>query len=85
MTVLLVLAFFVALISMDYLVTRRRVAREAQALAAAIPAVEPAWVAGYQMPEALSPVVRRALPRAIRAVLRHAKTWGRLAAETTRT
>jgi len=53
MTVLLVLAFFVALISMDYLVTRRRVAREAQALAAAIPAVEPAWVAGYQMPEAL--------------------------------
>ena len=54
MTVLLVLAFFVALITMDYMVTRRRMARESQALAAAaIPAVEPAWVAGYQMPETL--------------------------------
>ena len=54
MTVLLVLAFFVLLITMDYVVTRRRLAREARALAsAAIPAVEPAWVAGYQMPEAL--------------------------------
>ena len=54
MTVLLVLAFFVALITMDYMVTRRRLARESKALAAAaIPAVEPAWVAGYQMPEAL--------------------------------
>jgi glycine cleavage system H protein len=54
MTVLLVLAFFVALISMDYMVTRRRLARESKALAAAaIPAVAPAWVAGYQMPEAL--------------------------------
>jgi glycine cleavage system H protein len=54
MTVLLVLAFFVALITMDYVVTRRRMARESQALAAAaIPAVEPSWVAGYQMPEAL--------------------------------
>jgi glycine cleavage system H lipoate-binding protein len=54
MTVLLVLAFFVALITLDYLVTRHRLAREARALAAAaVPAVEPAWVAGYQMPEAL--------------------------------
>jgi glycine cleavage system H protein len=54
MTVLLVLAFFVILISMDYVVTRQRLARESKALAAAaIPAVEPAWVAGYQMPEAL--------------------------------
>jgi glycine cleavage system H lipoate-binding protein len=54
MTVLLVLAFFVALITTDYVVTRRRLARESRALAAAaIPAVEPAWVAGYQMPEAL--------------------------------
>ena len=34
--------------------TRRRLARESKALAAAaIPALEPAWVAGYQMPEAL--------------------------------
>ena len=54
MTVLLVLAFFVVLISMDYVVTRQRLARESKALAAtAMPAVEPAWVAGYQMPEAL--------------------------------
>jgi glycine cleavage system H lipoate-binding protein len=54
MTVLLVLAFFVVLISMDYVVTRQRLARESKALAtAAIPGVEPAWVAGYQMPEAL--------------------------------
>jgi glycine cleavage system H protein len=54
MTVLLVLAFFVALITTDYVVTRRRLAREARSLAtAAIPAVEPTWVAGYQMPEAL--------------------------------
>src|SRR5512143_3112691 len=54
MTVLLVLVFFAALITMDYMVTRHRLAREAKALAsAALPAVEPAWVAGYQMPEAL--------------------------------
>ena len=32
MTVLLVLAFFVVLISMDYVVTRQRLAREAKAL-----------------------------------------------------
>jgi glycine cleavage system H protein len=51
---LLVLAFFVALITMDYMVTRHRLARESKALAAAaIPALEPAWVAGYQMPETL--------------------------------
>jgi glycine cleavage system H lipoate-binding protein len=54
MTVLLVLAFFAALITLDYLVTRRRLAREARTLAtASAPAIEPAWVAGYQMPEAL--------------------------------
>jgi glycine cleavage system H lipoate-binding protein len=54
MTVMLVLAFFAVLITMDYVVTRRRIAREARAHAAApIPAVEPAWVAGYQMPETL--------------------------------
>jgi len=54
MTVLLVLAFFAALVTMDYVVTRRRAAREARALAAAaIPPIEPAWVAGYQMPETL--------------------------------
>jgi glycine cleavage system H protein len=54
MTVLLVLAFFALLIGMDYLVTRHRLAREAKAQAvAAVPAVEPTWVAGYQLPEAL--------------------------------
>jgi glycine cleavage system H lipoate-binding protein len=54
MTVLLVLAFFVVLITMDYVVTRQRLAREARAQAtAAVPALEPTWVAGYQMPETL--------------------------------
>jgi len=54
MTVLLVLVFFAALITLDYAVTRRRIARRAAALAAApIPPIEPAWVAGYQMPEML--------------------------------
>jgi len=42
MTVLLVLAFFAALITTDYLVTRHRLARDARSLAnAAVPAVEP--------------------------------------------
>jgi len=54
MTVLLVLAFFGALITIDYMVTRHRLAHEARAHAAApVPVVEPAWVAGYQMPETL--------------------------------
>jgi glycine cleavage system H lipoate-binding protein len=54
MTVLLVLAFFTVLISIDYMVGRHRLAREAMAQAAAgLPALEPAWVAGYQMPESL--------------------------------
>jgi glycine cleavage system H lipoate-binding protein len=36
------------------MVTRHRLARESKALAAAaIPALEPTWVAGYQMPETL--------------------------------
>jgi glycine cleavage system H lipoate-binding protein len=54
MTVLLVLAFFVFFIGLDYSLTRRRLAREARAHAmASVPALEPAWVAGYQMPESL--------------------------------
>ncbi len=54
MTVLLVLSFFVFFIGLDYVVTRRRAAREAREHAVAIsPALEPAWVAGYQMPEGL--------------------------------
>jgi glycine cleavage system H protein len=53
MTVLIVVAFFALFITLDYVMTRRRLAREAvgQALAPA-PAVEPVWVAGVQMPEA---------------------------------
>jgi glycine cleavage system H lipoate-binding protein len=54
MTVLLVLAFFALFIGLDYALARRRLAREARAhLLAAPPTLEPAWVAGYQMPEAL--------------------------------
>ncbi len=54
MTVLIVLAFFAFFIGLDYVVSRRRLAREARAQALAQqPALEPAWVAGYQMPESL--------------------------------
>ncbi len=54
MTVLLVLAFFVFFIGLDYVMQRRRLAREARAHALLTPsALEPAWVAGYQMPESL--------------------------------
>jgi Ni,Fe-hydrogenase maturation factor len=38
----------------------------------------------FGMGEALSPVVRRALPRAIRNVLRQAKAWARVTPEPTR-
>ena len=38
----------------------------------------------FGMGEALSPVVRRAIPRAIRTVLRQAKAWARLTPETSR-
>ena len=53
MTVLLVLAFFVFFVSLDYVMTRRRLARETRAQALESPAAEPVWVAGYQMPESL--------------------------------
>ncbi len=54
MTVLLVLVFFAFFIGLDYVLSRRRLAREARAQALAQqPALEPAWVAGYQMPESL--------------------------------
>jgi glycine cleavage system H protein len=54
MTVLFVLSFFVFFIGIDYVMSRRRLAREARAHAMAnVPALEPAWVAGYQMPESL--------------------------------
>ena len=54
MTVLAVVAFFAFFITLDYVVSHRRLAREARAHAIAnAPALEPAWVAGYQMPESL--------------------------------
>jgi glycine cleavage system H protein len=54
MTVLIVVAFFALFVTLDYVVTRRRLAREAAAqTVTALPAVEPVWVAGFQMPEAL--------------------------------
>lgn len=54
MTVLIVVAFFALFITLDYVMTRRRLAREVTARGVAIgPAPEPVWVAGYQMPEAL--------------------------------
>ena len=52
MTVLLVLAFFAFFIALDYAVARRRAA-EKDALRAPAPDLEPAWVAGFQMPEGL--------------------------------
>jgi len=51
MTVLLVLVFFATFIAIDYVRERRQLAREASARVAAEPPVEPAWVAGYQLPE----------------------------------
>ncbi len=54
MTVLLVVAFFALFIATDYVVSRRRLAREARQHALAPqPGLEPVWVAGYQMPESL--------------------------------
>lgn len=53
MTVLLVLAFFALFIGLDYLLTRRQHAGADALAAAVLPALEPAWVAGYQMPEGL--------------------------------
>jgi glycine cleavage system H lipoate-binding protein len=53
MTVLIVLAFFAFFITLDYVVTRRRLARQIRAEATPAPDLEPAWVAGYQMPESL--------------------------------
>ena len=53
MTVLIVLAFFALFIALDYALTQRRLARQTQAQATPAPGLEPAWVAGYQMPESL--------------------------------
>jgi glycine cleavage system H lipoate-binding protein len=53
MTVLIVLAFFAFFITLDYALTRRRIARQTLAQATPAPDLEPAWVAGYQMPESL--------------------------------
>jgi len=51
MTVLLVILFFATFIMVDYIRERRHLAREAAARIAATPPVEPAWVAGYQLPD----------------------------------
>lgn len=54
MTVLIVVAFFALFITLDYVMTRRRLAREVTARGVASGSTpEPVWVAGYQMPEAL--------------------------------
>ena len=54
MTVLLVLGFFALFIAVDYVLSRRRLAHEARVHSLAQqPALEPVWVAGYQMPESL--------------------------------
>jgi glycine cleavage system H lipoate-binding protein len=53
MTVLIVLAFFAFFIALDYALTKRRLARQTLAQATPAPDLEPAWVAGYQMPEGL--------------------------------
>ena len=65
MGALLAIATFAFFILLDYLLTRRAEQREAQAIAAAIPAstggdmgevgprLDPVWVAGYELPEAL--------------------------------
>jgi glycine cleavage system H protein len=54
MTVLLVIATFAVFILVDYLVSRRREPRERPAVANPEPVpLEPVWVAGYQLPEAL--------------------------------
>jgi glycine cleavage system H protein len=54
MTVLLVIATFAAFIFIDYLLSRRKAAQEAEArLVGADPSLEPVWVAGYRLPEEL--------------------------------
>ena len=53
MTVLIVLVFFALFITLDYVIHERRLARQVQAQATPAPDLEPAWVAGYQMPEGL--------------------------------
>ncbi len=54
MTVLLVIAFFATFVLVDYLLTRRQAAKEAAARSLRVePPVEPVWVAGYRLPEAL--------------------------------
>ena len=54
MTVLIVIAFFATFIFIDYVLTRRKAAREAAAHVTSPEAsLEPVWVAGYQLPENL--------------------------------
>jgi glycine cleavage system H lipoate-binding protein len=54
MTFLIVVAFLALCITLDYLMTRRRLTRPATAIAGAeVPPLEPTWVAGFLMPEGL--------------------------------
>jgi len=54
MTFLIVVAFFALFITVDYVITRRRVARQAVADSPAeLPSPEPRWVAGYLLAEGL--------------------------------
>ena len=54
MTLLMVAAFFVVFITLDYVMTRRRLTRAATATPRMeLPPLEPTWVAGFLMPEGL--------------------------------
>jgi glycine cleavage system H protein len=53
MTVLIVLAFFAFFIALDYAIAQRRLARQVLEQATLAPVGEPAWVAGFSMPESL--------------------------------
>ncbi len=58
MTVLLVIFMFSLFIALDYLLNRKQVARVVKELPEVvvekIPALEPVWVSGYQLPEGLN-------------------------------
>jgi glycine cleavage system H protein len=57
MTVLLMIVTFALFIGLDFLLNRRRLPRQVSQAAtlvpAPLPALEPVWVAGYQLPEEL--------------------------------
>ena len=53
MTVLLVIAFFATFILIDWMITRRALARDAAAAPSVSASLEPVWVSGYRLPEDL--------------------------------